>query len=882
MVQDNDSLTVSVKGQTREFQRAMASVESRIAKMERSVERDMGGIRRSSQRAARAMEQDFARSTARTTALFTRMRGAAVGSLAGLGVGVGAIGSASAIRGIREAASAVAALGDQADKVGLTVEQLQALRIEFEKAGVQTSALDTGFQRFSRRVGEAAQGTGSLHSTMQELGIQLTNADGSLRPIIDIFADYAEAIKNADSQQEALRLTFKAFDTEGAGMVNLLRQIGAGARDMANSFNNRTNIITSEDVAKAREIDAAFADMARELDIVLKKIALGIGPGLITVAEAAATVGEELTSWIAKITTFAERLKDFVFPSPEASLEWLPEGTRLIDETERAVAGVNNRLRELQQENERLEAVAERAIRLGLTAKLEDSRSKIQQNTEEVQRLIQELYTLQGISVTPLGGTAPPGIGPTGGDARGISTIDGRDARTFVQSRAAHGRVDAHGLKQAAAAGAAAVLQMFPELRVSSAYRSREYNRSVDGARNSRHIERDAVDFVGVTPQNVGAIVAALQAQGFNAFGYYNNGSLHADMRPSRAAWGPDRTGASLHRTPQEFQRAVMAGPQVSPEMGQRLWQRDLAANEAAALDAQREAIELRREDIEARRQQQEAIDAVNESLARELEAAGLEKEMLQAGKFTLEEVRNALDQEALVREKLNQLKQAGVEVTAALEERIRGEVAALFELRSASEQAIVAQQELTARTQELQSAAVSVAQPILDTFLSIADGSAKAEDAIKRLILQLAKMLIQGSLFGQGPLGALFGGGLFGSLFGAPGRAMGGPVGRGQPYIVGERGRELFVPDSNGTIIDANRTRQMMARAAQPLTTGGGMGGRAPVQEIRLTATFDPKSEDKIAPVFTNIARLEGGKVTQSGIAAYDRRTQEARYRTG
>jgi hypothetical protein len=42
--------------------------------------------------------------------------------------------------------------------------------------------------------------------------------------------------------------------------------------------------------------------------------------------------------------------------------------------------------------------------------------------------------------------------------------------------------------------------------------------------------------------------------------------------------------------------------------------------------------------------------------------------------------------------------------------------------------------------------------------------------------------------------------GGLIGNAI--PGRASGGPVTRGQPYVVGEHRPELFVPDSNGTIL--------------------------------------------------------------------------------
>jgi phage-related minor tail protein len=38
------------------------------------------------------------------------------------------------------------------------------------------------------------------------------------------------------------------------------------------------------------------------------------------------------------------------------------------------------------------------------------------------------------------------------------------------------------------------------------------------------------------------------------------------------------------------------------------------------------------------------------------------------------------------------------------------------------------------------------------------------------------------------------------------PARATGGPVAGGQPYIVGERGPELFVPNGSGNIVPNNQ----------------------------------------------------------------------------
>ena len=44
-----------------------------------------------------------------------------------------------------------------------------------------------------------------------------------------------------------------------------------------------------------------------------------------------------------------------------------------------------------------------------------------------------------------------------------------------------------------------------------------------------------------------------------------------------------------------------------------------------------------------------------------------------------------------------------------------------------------------------------------------------------------------------------------------SPGRAAGGPVMGGAPYLVGERGPELFVPNANGNIVNNRDTRAMM-----------------------------------------------------------------------
>jgi hypothetical protein len=71
--------------------------------------------------------------------------------------------------------------------------------------------------------------------------------------------------------------------------------------------------------------------------------------------------------------------------------------------------------------------------------------------------------------------------------------------------------------------------------------------------------------------------------------------------------------------------------------------------------------------------------------------------------------------------------------------------------------------------------------------------------------------MSVIGAAFGG--MGGIMGGGIgaeaagmstmsLGSLYSFPGMASGGPVSARMPYLIGERGPELFVPNTSGSIV--------------------------------------------------------------------------------
>lgn len=60
----------------------------------------------------------------------------------------------------------------------------------------------------------------------------------------------------------------------------------------------------------------------------------------------------------------------------------------------------------------------------------------------------------------------------------------------------------------------------------------------------------------------------------------------------------------------------------------------------------------------------------------------------------------------------------------------------------------------------------------------------------------------------------------------GIPGRAMGGPVSAGEPYFVGERGVELFVPNESGSIVPNHRAAAAPRSTVINITVNAPVGG--------------------------------------------------------
>jgi tape measure domain-containing protein len=142
-------------------------------------------------------------------------------------------------------------------------------------------------------------------------------------------------------------------------------------------------------------------------------------------------------------------------------------------------------------------------------------------------------------------------------------------------------------------------------------------------------------------------------------------------------------------------------------------------------------------------------------------------------------------------------------------------------------------------------------------------------EDTGKRFLAQLLEMTFQLLILKpllQGIGNAMTGG--LGSVFSIFGRASGGPVQRGKPYMVGEAGRELFVPQTNGTIIPNGQLR-----------SAGGGGQQAIVQLVVSEGQlFEPRVRQISGDVSVQVVRTAAPTIVDGAVAETFRRGNRPR----
>lgn len=169
-------------------------------------------------------------------------------------------------------------MADLAEKLGLTVQQLQELGYAAKQSDLTIEQIEVGFKQFSRNLGDAANGAApKILQRFQQMNVALREG-AKIRHPLDVLLDLAEAFRNRPGpENEALKMAvaLKLFGRTGEEFMQLLNRGRPGIEKLMADFREIGGVITPQMREESSKLHAAWDMMLTAFSGFLRAL---VGP----------------------------------------------------------------------------------------------------------------------------------------------------------------------------------------------------------------------------------------------------------------------------------------------------------------------------------------------------------------------------------------------------------------------------------------------------------------------------------------------------------------------------------------------------------------------------------------------------------------------------
>ena len=220
----------------------------------------------------------------------TEEKAGGVGNALAKGIGTAAkwgtaiVGAATAVSGAAMGvASKAAESADQIDKmsqkIGISTDSYQEWSYIMGQNGMDIDKMQTGMKTLVTQMDKAAEGNKTAKEAFKALGIEVQNADGSLRSQEEVMNEAIMALANMGDTTERARLQSELFGKAGVEMSPMLNQ-GADAINGLKDRAHELGLVMSEDAIKN---GVEFGDLMDDLKQSVSMLGTSLGAELFPI-----------------------------------------------------------------------------------------------------------------------------------------------------------------------------------------------------------------------------------------------------------------------------------------------------------------------------------------------------------------------------------------------------------------------------------------------------------------------------------------------------------------------------------------------------------------------------------------------------------------------
>ena len=162
---------------------------------------------------------------------------------------------------VEEQINAADALRHNAEKLGISTEELQKYQYAAQMMNVSTQETAVALRFFNRAVGEASLGTKSAVKVFDGLGIKVKDAGGNVRPTNELLFEFSDKLKTIPSQAQRTAYAMRTLGRGGSALLPVLQRGSDGLKEIFKDVDELGG-----------GFNDAFIQAAHETDVQLKRL----------------------------------------------------------------------------------------------------------------------------------------------------------------------------------------------------------------------------------------------------------------------------------------------------------------------------------------------------------------------------------------------------------------------------------------------------------------------------------------------------------------------------------------------------------------------------------------------------------------------------------
>lgn len=236
----------------------------------------------------------------------------------------------------KEAAENAKEIETFASMTGQSAQDVQRMEYAAGKLGVSYDRIRDSLKEITNKMQEAQNGSEDTAKAFDTLGVEITNADGSMRSAEDVFTDVLDALGDVENQSERDALAMDLMSESAQELNPIIDAGGEKLREYMQAASDMGYVLENDELDALTKVQDAFYDLEAQQKATKDQIAVEFAPYLASLYENAASgladIGEALedSGIVQAFGSILEIVGELLNPSEEMADSIIPNLTYVL------------------------------------------------------------------------------------------------------------------------------------------------------------------------------------------------------------------------------------------------------------------------------------------------------------------------------------------------------------------------------------------------------------------------------------------------------------------------------------------------------------------------------------------------------------------------